>query len=114
MPLPTLGDFETAVLLAVVRLHDDAYGVRIRQEVSARTGRDCAVGALYATLQRLEDGALVASWMSDPTPARGGRAKRSYRLTALGDEALRASRAHAVRLRDAIDAAWQTPCRRAR
>ena len=104
-----LGPLELTVLLAVARLGEGAYGLAIRRDRAARTGRDHSVGAIYTTLQRLEDKALVTSWMSDPTPVRGGRAKRCYRVTALGDEALRASRASAVRLRDAIDAVWQAP-----
>ena len=111
MSLPALGDFETAVLLAVVRLHDEAYGVRIRQDVSARTGRDCTLGALYTALQRLEDGALVTSWSCDPTRARGGRPKRRYRVTGLGDEALRRCRASAIGVRN--DSAALRPPRRA-
>jgi len=85
----TLGEFEHLVLLAVARLGDDAYGMRVRREISERTGRDAAIGAVYATLERLAGKGLVASSVSEPTPERGGRAKRSFQLTGAGLEALR-------------------------
>src|SRR5215472_3073563 len=75
-----LGEFEQIVLLAVVRLGDEAYGVPIRREIAERAGRQVTVGALYATLDRLEAKGLVHSWFADPTPERGGRSKRYFRL----------------------------------
>lgn len=96
-PHPALGDFELAVLVALVAL-DEPYGAAIRREVSSRLGRECAVGAVYVTLQRLEDKGLVSSHMTDPLPIRGGRSRRSYRLTKDGERALLAARAVRDRL----------------
>lgn len=81
---PTLGEFEQVVLLAVLRLGEDAYGVTIRREIQQRTGRDPSPGALYTTLDRLEEKGLLRSRLGDPTPQRGGRAKRFFKLTARG------------------------------
>jgi PadR family transcriptional regulator, regulatory protein PadR len=94
MPPASLGNFELSVLLAVARLGDDAYGVRIRRDVNARLHRDYAVGAIYTTLQRLEEKGLVRSRLSEPLPVRGGRARREYTVTAAGSRAL----SHARRL----------------
>lgn len=87
-----LGEFEQSLLLAIVHLGDNAYGVTIRQEIEARTGREVAVGALYTSLARLERKGYVRSAMSDPTPQRGGRSKRHFTLKAAGAAALRQSR----------------------
>jgi DNA-binding PadR family transcriptional regulator len=93
--VPSLGEFEQIVLLAVLRLQDTAYGVSIRREIAKRTGRDPAAGALYTTLDRMEQKGLVKSRMGDPTPERGGRAKRYYRITVSGSAAIaRAQRAY--------------------
>ena len=86
-----LGGFEQLILLALARLGDDAYGVSIRQEIAARTGRDVNIGAVYATLDRLEAKGLTASKTGEPTAARGGRAKRYFHLTAAGQLALQES-----------------------
>ena len=94
----SVGEFELAVLLCVGLLRDDAYGVAVRGAVSKRLGRDCSIGAVYTTLQRLENKGLVKSWTSDPTPVRGGRAKRCFALTAAGDRAIRQAQATAQRL----------------
>jgi PadR family transcriptional regulator, regulatory protein PadR len=94
----SLGEFELAVLLCVGLLRDDAYGVAVRGAVSKQLERDCSIGAVYTTLQRLEDKGLVRSWTSDPTPVRGGRAKRCFELTAAGDRAIRQAQATAKRL----------------
>jgi len=83
-----LGEFEQIVLLAVARLGDKAYGVPIRHEIAKRGGRETSVGALYSTLDRIEAKGYVHSWFADPTPQRGGRSKRYFRLTAEGVEAL--------------------------
>lgn len=91
-------DFELAVLLSVSRLEDDAYGLRIRDDVSDLRAHDYAVGAIYTTLQRLEDKGLVRSRMSAPLPVRGGRARRVYIVTAAGSRALRDARSAAARL----------------
>src|SRR5579863_10462580 len=79
-----LGEFEYLVLTAAVRLGQDAYGAAIRQEIEGATKRRCSIGALYTTLDRLESKGLLATWMGDPTPQRGGRAKRMVRVTAKG------------------------------
>ena len=79
-----LGEFEQIVLLAVLRLGDDAYGVPIRQEIEKRTGRSLTVGALYRTFDRLEDKGYLTSWFSDPTTARGGRSRRYFKIAPAG------------------------------
>ncbi len=92
MPAAYLGEFEQIVLLAVLRLGDNAYGVPIRQEIAARAGRQVTVGALYATLDRLEGKGFIHSWFADPTPQRGGRSKRYFQVLPKGMEALAESR----------------------
>jgi DNA-binding PadR family transcriptional regulator len=82
------GEFEQVVLLAILRLGPGAYGVAIRAEIARCTGRNTTPGALYTTLDRLEDKGLLASRMGDPTPERGGRSKRYYRVTAPGLKAV--------------------------
>jgi PadR family transcriptional regulator PadR len=82
-----LGESEYLLLTAAVRLGEDAYGAAIRQEIEATTPRRCSIGALYITLDRLESKGLLKTWMSDPAPQRGGRAKRMVRLTAKGIQA---------------------------
>lgn len=79
-----LGELELMILLAVIRLGDDAYGVPIAKELLEATGRDVAFGSLYAALDRLVQKELVSSMLGDPTPARGGRAKRYFRVTSKG------------------------------
>jgi DNA-binding PadR family transcriptional regulator len=69
-------------------LGGEAYGMTIRRELAAHTGREVAVGAIYTALARLEARGLVESWLGDPTPERGGRAKRHYRVTAAGRRAV--------------------------
>ena len=76
-----LGHFEHLVLLALIRLGETAYGVTVRREIEQRTGRDVSISAIYATLDRLEAKGLVKSRVGEPTAARGGRAKRHFRIT---------------------------------
>jgi PadR family transcriptional regulator, regulatory protein PadR len=83
-----LGALELTVLLAVARLGEDAYGLAVRRDVSGRTGHDYSVGAVYTTLQRLEDKGFVSSRTSDPLPVRGGRSRRHFQVTASGHRAL--------------------------
>ena|SRR5215475_15247344 len=83
-----LGGFEHVVMLALVQLRDGAYGVTVRQEIQERTGRDVSLGAIYATLDRLEAKGYVISRVGDPTPQRGGRAKRFIKVTARGVQAM--------------------------
>ena len=80
----SIGGFEQLILLALAHLVEDAYGVSIRKEIAARTGRDVNIGAVYATLDRLEAKGLTTSRTGEPTAERGGRAKRYFRLTASG------------------------------
>ena len=86
-----LGSLEQIVLLALVRLGSDAYGVTVRMEIEKRTGRSLSIGAIYATLGRLEAKGFVSSQTGEPTAERGGRAKRHFRVEASGLRALRAS-----------------------
>ena len=79
---------EELLLLAVWRLQDDAYGAAIRDYLSRETGEDWSVGAVYAPLDRLARRGLLRSWMGEPTPERGGRAKRYFKLTTAGVAAL--------------------------
>jgi DNA-binding PadR family transcriptional regulator len=88
-----LGAFEQAVLLAIVRLREDAYGRAILKEVTIRLERDVAAGAVHATLQRLEKKDLVSSRLRSGTPVRDGRARRFYRMQPAGLRALNEARA---------------------
>jgi len=87
-----LGEFEQVVLLVVARLDGDGYGVSIQGEIEARTRREVSVGAVYATLGRLESKGLVTSWKGTPTAERGGRAKRHFRILPEGERALARTR----------------------
>jgi PadR family transcriptional regulator, regulatory protein PadR len=101
-----IGHFEQLVLTAVLSLGDDAYGVTIHEAVVELYGRSVSLGAVYATLDRLEDKKYVTSWLSDPTPERGGRSKRHFRLKADGERALRESARMAKRVCDRIEHVW--------
>jgi DNA-binding PadR family transcriptional regulator len=79
-----LGNFELMVMLALLRLGEEAYGVPILREIEERGGREVALGSVYATLGRLEEKGLVSSKLGEPTPERGGRAKRYFRVTSQG------------------------------
>jgi DNA-binding PadR family transcriptional regulator len=87
-----LGDTEHLVLLAILRLGKDAYGIPILDEVSARSGREVSRATVYVALKRLEQKGLVTSRLGDSTPERGGRAKRFFKLKPSGLKALRESR----------------------
>src|SRR4029453_1056051 len=95
-----LGEFEQIVLLAILRLGHEAYGVPIRLDIEQRTGRAVTVGALYRTLDRLEDKGYISSVFSDPIPERGGRSKRYFTVRPRGLRTLRASR-------EALSAMWE-------
>jgi PadR family transcriptional regulator PadR len=84
-----LGSLEHIVLLAVMRLGENAYGIMVRREIEGATGRDLSIGAVYATLVRLQSKGFVTSYAGEPTAERGGRAKRYFRVTADGKGALR-------------------------
>jgi DNA-binding PadR family transcriptional regulator len=85
----SLGEFEQIALLSILRLSDTAYGVSIRAEIADHTERNVAPGALYTTLGRLEDKGFVTSRLGDPTPERGGRAKRYYQVSKSGLKAVK-------------------------
>jgi PadR family transcriptional regulator, regulatory protein PadR len=93
-----LGEFEHIVLLAILRLGDDAYAIPIRQEIHERTGRAVARGALYTALERLESKEFLRSRMSEPLPERGGRSRRYFTVTPAGLAAMRSSRRSLLRL----------------
>ena len=96
-----LGEFELMLLLVVTHLGDEAYGVPIARELEAYRGRDVSVGSVYAALERLESKGLVTSSLGDPTPERGGKAKRYFRITREGLRQVRETRRVLTRL-------WQT------
>ena len=103
----SLGHFEQLVLTAILTLREDAYGVTIHAKVGELAHpKKVSLGAVYITLDRLEDKGLVASWLSDPTPERGGRSKRCYRLEAAGARALHESAVTAKRIWDGIAEVW--------
>jgi PadR family transcriptional regulator PadR len=83
-----LGEFEHIIVLALLRLEDRAYGVTVRLEIEFRTNREVSIGAVYATLDRLQTKGYVKFHVGDPTPERGGRSKRFFRVTAKGAAAV--------------------------
>ncbi|MBA2304241.1 MAG: helix-turn-helix transcriptional regulator [Acidobacteria bacterium] len=95
-----LGEFEQLVLLAIVQLKDEVYGVPIADEIERRTGRAVSPAAVYVTLRRLEQKGLLSSTMSAPTAERGGKARRCVKLTPAGRESLRVSR-------QVLDSMWK-------
>jgi PadR family transcriptional regulator, regulatory protein PadR len=84
-----IGEFEFLILSAAAHLGEDAYGAAMREVIETATGRNCSLGALYTTLDRLEAKGLVQTRMSEPTQERGGRAKRMVRMTGKGTRAAR-------------------------
>ncbi len=103
----SLGQFEQLVLAAILARRDDAYGVSIHSKVQELAHpKSVSLGAVYVTLDRLEDKGLVSSWLSEPTSERGGRAKRCYRLEAVGERALQESAVTAKRMWDGIVEVW--------
>jgi PadR family transcriptional regulator PadR len=102
-----IGQFEQLVLTAILMLREDAYGITIQGKVAELAHpRPVSLGSVYVTLDRLEDKGFVASWLSDPTPERGGRAKRCYRLEAVGERALQESAVTAKRIWDVLSEVW--------
>jgi DNA-binding PadR family transcriptional regulator len=93
-----LGEFELTVMLALLRLGEDAYGVPIARAIEASSGREVGIASVYAALERLERKGFVISWRGEPTPERGGRAKRFFHVTALGLRQVRKTRKTLVRL----------------
>jgi PadR family transcriptional regulator, regulatory protein PadR len=103
----TIGQFEQLVLTAILGLEDNAYGVSIHARVEELSRpKAVSLGAVYATLDRLGDKGLVTSWLSDPTPERGGRSKRHYRLESVGERALHESALTAKRICEAVEHVW--------
>ena len=100
-----LGEFEQMVLLAIVHLGGESYGIPIVDEIERRTGRAVSRSAVYVTLRRLEQKAYVSSWMGDPTPERGGKGRRYAKLEAEGARALREARQAADRMWLGLDPA---------
>ncbi len=103
----SLGQFEQLVMTAILARREGAYGVTIHSKVEelARP-KAVSLGAVYVTLDRLEDKGLIGSWLSEPTAERGGRAKRCYRLEALGERALEESAVTARRIWESIAEVW--------
>ena len=95
-----LGEFEQMVMLALIHLKGDAYGVTIRREIQGRTDRQVAIGAVYATLERLENKGYASSTISEPQPVPGGRSKKYFALTRSGVLALKHSREMMQRMAD--------------
>jgi DNA-binding PadR family transcriptional regulator len=108
METTVLGDLEQIVLLAVLRLGADAYGVTIAEELRERAGRDVTLATIYKTLERLEVKGYVRTSLGEPTPVRGGRAKRYYALTPGGRRVLQETLRALDRMTRDIDLKWQT------
>jgi DNA-binding PadR family transcriptional regulator len=99
-----VGEFELYVLIAIAHAGDEAYGVTVRREIERRTGRTVAIGAVHATLTRLEDKGLVRFRVSDPQPVQGGKRRKFFRLTAAGERAVRHSTGMLARMLDGLPA----------
>ncbi|MGD8329240.1 MAG: helix-turn-helix transcriptional regulator [Acidobacteriota bacterium] len=104
MPRESLGEFEQLVLLACLRLGDDAYAVPIIDEIAARTGRETSHAAVYVALKRMEKKGLVSSYMSAPVAERGGRSRRCFEVLPEAMEQLRASRDALLNMWDGVEA----------
>jgi PadR family transcriptional regulator, regulatory protein PadR len=103
----SVGQFEQIILTAILSLREEAYGVTIHEKaVELSKLKKISPGAVYVTLDRLEDKGLISSRLSDPTPERGGRSKRFYRLEALGERALEESAATAKRVWETVAEIW--------
>jgi PadR family transcriptional regulator PadR len=105
----SLGELEQLVLLALLHLGDTAYGVTVRDEIAARAGQEVSLGAIYNALSRLEAKGLISAWMGDPTPERGGRRKRHYRVLPQGRRALARSLAAIRRLAAGLQTMLRLP-----
>ena len=104
----SLGEFEQIVLVALLRLDPDAYGMAVRREIEERTGRRVSIGAVYATLERLEAKGYASSCAGEPTPERGGRAKRFFRIESDGQRALRDSQEAIRKMMAGLKTDWST------
>jgi DNA-binding PadR family transcriptional regulator len=107
--MPAVAEFELRVLLTVRRLAGDAYAVAVHQDLERRTGQRTSLGAVYITLDRLERKGLLGSRLGDPSPARGGRAKRYYSLSRHGLATVRQECRIMRRLWDGLDVAIDHP-----
>lgn len=103
-PSRHLGELEQFVMLAVLRLGEDAWGSAIQQELVDRVDREVALGTIYVTLSRLEDKGFVSSWLGESTPERGGKARRHYRVEPVGLAALHEARSALASMWDGIGA----------
>ena len=104
-----LGELEQVVMLALLRVGSEAYGVPVRDEVHRCTGRDLTLGAVYKTLERIEEKGFAMSWTGEPTPQRGGRRKRYYKVTGAGRAALRQSLGALRKLSLGLDLGLEKP-----
>ena len=104
MSREVLGNFELMIMLALIRLGEDAYGVPISKTLQESMGREVPLGSVYAALERLEEKGLVSSRIGEPTPERGGRAKRYFRVTAKGLREVRTARGTLIKLWQGIPA----------
>lgn len=104
-----LGEFEQLLMLAVLHLGDEAFGGAVREAIAARTGRRISPGAVYTALDRLERRGFVSSRLGDPTPQRGGKRKRFYRVTADGAALLAKSQDALAKMARGLNPKWQTP-----
>ena len=103
------GEFEQLLLLALIQLEDEAYGARIRTLIEERAGRAVSPGAIYTALDRLEQRGLVTSRLGDPTPQRGGKRKRYYRIEPQGAELLRRSQTALARMAHGLEPKLERP-----
>ena len=107
MATRALGELEFMVLWSVGQLGNDAYGAEIRRDVGERLKRDYSVGAIYASLKRLEDKGLLTSHESEPLPVRGGRSRRHFTMTSPGKTALRNGLAIRTRMLKSLNPSWR-------
>ena len=105
----SLGELEQLVLLALLHLGDGAYGITVRDEIAARAGQDVSLGSIYNALSRLEAKGLISARMGEPTPERGGRRKRHYRVLPQGRRALARSLAAIHRLAAGLQTVLRLP-----
>ena len=103
-----MGSLEYIVLLALVRLEDNAYGMTVRREIEERTGRSISIGAIYATLERLQTKGYVRSFIGEPTAERGGRAKRLFRIETDGRRALQTTQETMQKMTAGLKKQWGT------
>ena len=104
-----LGEFELLVLIALVRLGDEAYGVSVQREIASRSGREASFAAVYTTLSRLENKGFVHSFHGAPTPERGGRSKKNFKLTSAGRSTLQRNLRAIRSMTQGLDPVWSLP-----